>query len=79
MKMEIKQRSETNFVSKNIRKYRKTIGYSQEKCARLAGVALNTWYRWEKGKRNPSLNAIIIISRVLNTPLPQLMENNSEH
>ncbi len=37
----------------NLKALRKQLGITQEKAAALAGVALATWNRWEKGKHVP--------------------------
>ena len=37
----------------NLKTLRKQLGITQEKAAALAGVALATWNRWEKGKHIP--------------------------
>ena len=67
-------------VSRQIRKYRKTLGLSQKKVANALGVSTQQFQKYENGKDRISAGKLYQISTVLNVPIQILFEdiyNNS--
>ncbi len=61
-------------ITKNLRKLRKTKGFSQEKLARLADVSNNTIIKIEAGKnQNPTLDTLKKIAKVLDVSVDELI------
>ena len=58
---------------RSIRSFRKQRGMSQEKVAEIAKLSRNYVSDIERGVRNPSLLALIGISRALRLPLRDLL------
>ena len=67
-------------VSRQIRKYRKTLGLSQKKVANALGVSTQQFQKYKNGKDRISAGKLYQISTVLNVPIQILFEdiyNNS--
>ena len=60
--------------AEQIRTRRKSIGWSQERLARAAGVSRSTLSRYESGARAPSLAAYKKILAVMNVDLCTVSE-----
>ena len=61
-------------IAKNLRKLRRTKGFSQEKLARLADVANNTIVKIEAGKnQNPTLDTLNKIAKALEISVDELI------
>ncbi|SFG64093.1 DNA-binding transcriptional regulator, XRE-family HTH domain [Desulfotomaculum arcticum] len=52
-------------VGKNIRYYRIQKGFSQKKAASLVGITSSYWGYLERGQKNPSIELVAMISKVL--------------
>ncbi len=65
-------------ISKNVRKYRKLDGITQEQLAIDIGVSVDYLRRFEtqEGKEGMSIKTLYRISVVLNTPINKFLENN---
>lgn len=59
----------------NIRKYRKRIGLSAAKFARVIGSNTCSVYNWEQGKTHPSNHQIIYRIKALDLMFNMLTEN----
>ena len=57
----------------NVRRIRKTLGFSQEELAERAGLHRTYIGSVERGERNISLNNIVAIARALNVPIAELV------
>ena len=81
--MEFKKDDENyiyEIISKNIKKYRRQKGWTQEKLAELINVSVSLISSLEsnKSKKGISINNLYKISIVLNTPISKFMEDNDE-
>lgn len=56
----------TNFPKK-LKAYRLERGYTQKDLASLMGVSQNAIYNWENGKREPKMETLIKLAKVLKT------------
>lgn len=67
-------------ISKNIRKYRKLVGITQEQLAIDIGVSVDYLRRFEtqEGKEGMSIKTLYKISVVLDTPINKFLENNNK-
>ena len=62
-------------ITKTLRKLREAKGLSQEKLARLADVANNTFIKIEAGKnQNPTLDTLNKISKALDVSVDDLIK-----
>jgi len=62
-------------ITKNLRKLRKSKGFSQEKLARLADVANNTIVKIEAGKnQNPTFDTLKKIAEALGVSIEELIK-----
>jgi len=60
-------------IGKNIRRYRKKLGLSQDKLSKLAGVAYNTVVKIESGEnQNPTITTVQKIAKALDVSLDEL-------
>lgn len=60
-------------IGKNVRKYRKKLGLSQDKLSKRAEVAYNTVVKIESGENsNPTIKTLTKIAKVLNVSLDAL-------
>ena len=67
--------SKTTTIAKNIKKYRKEKGLSQDKLARLADVAHATIIKIESGGiQSPTINTVQKIAKALGVGLEDLMK-----
>ena len=57
-----------------LRRLRKRKRWSQECAARLAGVAMNTWARWERDESNPGLASLEKIAKALGTTVAEIVK-----
>lgn len=63
----------SKILSKNIKKYRKKIGLSQDQLARRAGIPYSTYLKIESGyTTNPSIQTVVYIAKSLNVSVDQL-------
>ena len=70
----LKAHKVTRKVGKNIRNLRRSRGLTQEKLAFEAGLNRAYIGYIERGERNPSIETVAKIAKVLKTPLPKLFE-----
>jgi len=56
-------------LRQNIRKYRKDTGLTQIKAAQIAKMSQLYWGQIERGKRNPSVKTLLIMSEVIGMPM----------
>ncbi len=67
--------SKTTTIAKNIRKYRKEKGLSQDKLARLADIAHATIIKIESGGiQSPTIDTVQKIAKALGVGLEDLMK-----
>jgi len=67
--------SKTTTIAKNIKKYRKDKGLSQDKLARLADVAHATIIKIESGRiQSPTIDTVQKIAKALGIGLEDLMK-----
>lgn len=67
-----------NQLQKNITKYRKNKGLSQEKLAELMGVSRQAVTKWESGISNPSSDNLIRLAELLEIKVETLLGNDKE-
>lgn len=65
-------------VMKRIRQERRAKEISQGHVAKLCNVSVDTYRRWEAGKKEPTLTQLIILSRALNVDLQELLTSLME-
>jgi len=66
-------------LGKNIRRIRLKKGLSQEKVARLASIALNTFTKIESGlSKEPTIKTVSKIARVLGVSVDELIKEKNE-
>ena len=53
------------YAIKNIKKYRKQKGYTQEQLSELAGISTDYLSEIERGKKKPSIDTLYAIVNVL--------------
>ena len=62
-------------IGKNIRRYRKKTGLSQDKLSKIAGVAYNTIVKIESGEnKNPTLETLQRIVKALGVSIEDLLK-----
>ena len=62
-------------IGKNVRKYRKKIGLSQDKLSKCAEVAYNTVVKIESGENsNPTIETLTKIAKALNISIDDLIK-----
>lgn len=61
-------------ISKNIKKFRKAQGLTQEKLSEMCGISTDYLSEIERGKRTPSLERFILIAEKLNIPPQKFFE-----
>jgi len=67
--------SKTTTIAKNIKKYRKEKGLSQDKLARLADIAHATIIKIESGaNKNPTIETLAKIAKALNVGVDDLIK-----
>ena len=67
--------SKTTTIAKNIKKYRKERGLSQDKLARLADVAHATIIKIESGaNKNPTIETLSKIAKALGVAVDDLIK-----
>lgn len=52
---------------------------SQAYCARMCGVAVRSWRRWENGDRVPDLGHLVPMARVLKVGIARVVRALSEN
>ena len=66
---------ELSTIGKNIRRYRKKLGLSQDKLSKIAGVAYNTIVKIESGENsNPTIETLTKIAEALNIDVNDLLK-----
>jgi transcriptional regulator with XRE-family HTH domain len=66
--------SSGNFYLKNLRKFRKKKGWSQERLAREAEISYQTLIKIERGYiKNPKLETLIKLCKALGTSIDKLI------
>ena len=65
-------------LPKNVTKYRKNKGLSQEKLAELMGVSRQAVTKWESGISNPSSDNLIRLAELLEIKVETLLGNDKE-
>lgn len=65
-------------VGKNIRKYRKSLGLTQEKLAKKINVIQSNVYRWENDIVIPSIKTVIKLAKVLKVSTDSLLLRNKK-
>jgi len=53
-----------SWIPKQIKKFRKDLGFTQTKFGAMVGVGKITVYQWERGERTPSKTAKILLSKI---------------
>lgn len=66
-------------LGKNIQKYRKLNGITQEKLAEFIDVEINSISSIERGKYFPSPENLVKISEALHVPMSDLFKFNNEY
>lgn len=61
---------------KEIRKFRKTQGLSQEQLAKMSGLSRYSIMNFENDKRDPRIKDLRKIAKALNVPLEELISEN---
>ena len=66
--------------AKNLRKFRKDKGYSQQKLAKILGYGYTAIANYESGRNEPSLDVLIVLAETLGVTLDELLgvEKNPE-
>ena len=67
--------STIEILRKNIKKYRLTQNFTQEKLSEISGISSDYLSEIERGKRTPSLKRIILIAEALNIEVYKLFIN----
>ncbi len=63
-------------IAKNIKKYRKKLGLSQDQLARKANIPYSTYLKIESGYTlNPSIQTIANIAKALGVSLDELIKD----
>jgi DNA-binding XRE family transcriptional regulator len=65
--------SQSTSISRNVRRLRKKIGYTQEQLAERAGIPRATMAGVEKDVANPTLNVIVAIADALGVAVDELL------
>jgi len=75
--MKINHTSEEKVVklAERLRVERKVAGFSTDALAKKLNVSMRTLQYWEHGDREPSIDMLIVISRVLNISIDYLTGN----
>jgi len=67
--------SKLSTIGKNIRKYRKKLGLSQDKLSKCAEVAYNTVVKIESGENsNPTIETLTKIAKALDVSVDKLLK-----
>jgi len=64
-------------LGRNIRKFRKAKGLTQEQLAELAGISYKYLGEIERGETNPSIDTLKRIAEGLNIPLESIIKTES--
>ena len=66
--------------AKNLRKFRKDKGYSQQKLAKILGYGYTAIANYESGRNEPSLDVLIVLAHTLGVTVDELLgvEQNPE-
>ena len=64
-------------IGKNIRKYRKNSGYTQEELASLLHVTAQAVSRWESGAGKPDVSILVPLARTLGISLDTLFDSGN--
>lgn len=65
-------------VSIQIKKYRDSMGLSQEQLAEKVYVSRQTVSNWETGKNYPDIHSLLVLSTLFNVSLDQLIKGDFE-
>ncbi len=65
-------------ISKQIKKYRNSMGFSQEELAEKLYVSRQTISNWETGKNYPDIHSLLLLSSLFNVSLDQLIKGDVE-
>ena len=65
-------------VGAQIKKYRSSMGISQEELAEKVYVSRQTVSNWETGKNYPDIHSVLLLSSVFNVSLDQLIKGDVE-
>ena len=63
-------------MENKIKEYRKKRGLTQDEMAKMLSVSRQTYINYESGEAEPSFNTLKQISRLLSTPIDDLLDNN---
>jgi len=67
--------SKLSTIGKNVRKYRKKLGFSQDKLSKCAEVAYNTVIKIESGENpNPTIETLRKIAKALNVDVGDIIK-----
>lgn len=58
-----------------LKKRRKELGLTQSELGRLVGLAGNTITNYEKGQREPNIDTLVKLSKVLNCTVDDLIKD----
>ncbi len=66
-------------IGKWVKQYREVNNISQEKFGKIVGVNKQTVSRWEKGTLQPSTNMYFLISKAINIPLEDILDETNNN
>jgi transcriptional regulator with XRE-family HTH domain len=64
-----------NMIARNLKRIRKTRGYSLSELAQESGIARATLYQLEAGSGNPTLETLFALASVLRVPFSELISD----
>ena len=67
-----------NIFRKNLKRYRKALGLTQEKLSELAGISTDYLSEIERGKTSPSFKRMDMIANVLGVEVYKLFMPDNE-
>lgn len=67
-----------NTFAKNLKARRLECGMTQKQVAHMAGVDVETYYRYERGTNSPRLDRAVWIAAALGVQLSQLIDGDTE-
>ena len=62
-------------MKNKIKDYRKKRGYTQEEMASFISVSRQSYINYESGEAEPSFETLKLISKILKTPIDDLLDN----
>ena len=65
-------------VYQNIKRLRKERGLRQKDIAKLTGVAMATYQRWEQGKHSIRVEKLLALAKALGVTLNEVLDDGEE-